>query len=1401
MINTALAGLKGMNLQVFIDDVCIATKTWPEHISMLKDTLQAVIAANLKIKANKCVFGASSVKFLGHEISRYGIRQDPDKLKALTKMPAPQDAKGVKQVLGMFSYYRKFVNNFAMLAEPLTKLTRKGIDFVWEDEQREAYDKIINELAKNATLAHFNHKDPVLVKTDASRKGIAGMLLQRQSDEWRLITCCSRRLSSSESNYGITDLEGLAVVYTVSKLRPYLLGKKFQILVDHCALCVLNKRTPASARLRRWAITLSEFDFEIIYTKGNQHCDIDCLSRAPVDDPIDPYLENAVYMITPFDQLDWRGSYTDKESLDILQKAFDKEDGFHLQNDIIYKDDLLYVSTSKRYELVKGIHTSSMTGHPGINAMLSKLKENYWWPNMREVVAEVIKNCTTCALQKPDRVRPAGQMYTFNICQPGEQVAVDLIEKITESLNGNQYIIVAIDMFTRFVEAKAVPDKGAPTFTQFLIEYCGRFGVPHSFLTDQSTTFCNEFTNQIMKVFGAAHIKSTPYHSQGNAVVERVNQTLEEKIRVVLDDPLQEKNWDAVLPIAVLALNTSYHSSIGRTPYEMTFGGRPPLQDKNIVDKTTPYDLHAKLVKSYLKECYSTAVAIQSTTQEKARQYYESKRRAALFQLNDTVAVKTPSRSSKLSPKYTGPFKVIGVKNDIYTLEDLQSKRKTTRHVSDLKAMKTSNNILLITTILSLKLLIVQCNCELLFDRVRPIIWTRIKSQVNLGAAEYDVHFAYQSPCHLFEKYVRKGLGDSENLTSDDEASLEAFDRNCKALYIIEWEEEIKQLTNVKIPDRSHDHIFKIAKPYKENGLSRERRDSPPKIDLSILRKNETHGGLPGVVGWRIFTAIATGPFSHFAYGPTQIESAATERLIELIMLRNALLKAGNLEIYLAKLVYESENRFKRDDGREEAAKEANILTDYTTWEIIGMLACPICIPWIHNDARVRSLNIKIQKVKEEITQKLDSTDINTFLDRVAKEGKISKRDIPNLERRKRDIFDTIVSQVVQQTIGVFTGNVISNLVSFVIDKLDPNSVGNRLSRLTTAYEELKNNMEISRQVDRGILDNLDKLSNIVQATVERVNQHIRRFPQYTWLASLIVNKMTQSSLDLQRIVDEAGKGRIAIEPFVRLTGIVGLKEFSSDDTALISIKRINEYTLNFHFTAMQESRDTKAYKVQAFRHWDNLDETPKLLKYTGAEYLIYNETSNCIRSLPGLPDRYISQQCLELDGEDPALNQWETVAETENIERYANESQIFKTILHNYIYCFPGSIKIDNKNYKCPIDAFRLGSNHEFMTARERHVPSMFSTNTTLKDLAIDTVHAGHFRDDSDTVQHLAMFDQLRNQRKLAHNLTLTQESSYMVSKTSPWFWSAILVWASSVAGSIAYFLVIYRVSQNYRY
>ena len=178
-----------------------------------------------------------------------------------------------------------------------------------------------------------------MLKTDASKDGVAGMLLQKKDGDWKLVACASRRLSCAEENYSITDLEGLAVVYSVSKFRHYLLGTKFTILVDHCALYALNTKMPNSARLRRWAIALSEFEFRIEYTKGDLHKDIDCLSRAPINDPVDNYLEDRVYAsrAVPVCSSNWIKSYTDDESKQYLECAENTRDSFKLINGLIYR--------------------------------------------------------------------------------------------------------------------------------------------------------------------------------------------------------------------------------------------------------------------------------------------------------------------------------------------------------------------------------------------------------------------------------------------------------------------------------------------------------------------------------------------------------------------------------------------------------------------------------------------------------------------------------------------------------------------------------------------------------------------------------------------------------------------------------------------------------------------------------------------------------------------------------------------------------------------------------------------------------------------------------------------------------------------------------------------------------
>ena len=185
----------------------------------------------------------------------------------------------------------------------------------------------------------------------------------------------------------------------------------------------------------------------------------------------------------------------------------------------------------------------------------------------------------------------------------------------------------------------------------------------------------------------------------------------------------------------------------------------------------------------------------------------------------------------------------------------------------------------------------------------------------------------------------------------------------------------------------------------------------------------------------------------------------------------------------------------------------------------------------------------------------------------------------------------------------MFAGNIVTNLVSIIVERINPYLNYNRIGRLEEAHQSMKQSTEVSRQVNDGLIENVDKLSNMVREIVRTLHNHVRTFPEYTWLSNLLVSKIVQASNDMQHVITMAKKGRIATEAFAKLTNLHELREIDEDNTKLIAITKVNNYTINFRFRAIVEAKD--------IRHWDNLDETPRYMTYAGAQNLICNETSN----------------------------------------------------------------------------------------------------------------------------------------------------------------------------------------------
>jgi hypothetical protein len=178
---------------------------------------------------SKCEFWLSEVKFLGHVISQGGVAVDQSKVEAVQNWTRPKNVSEVRSFLGLAGYYRRFIMKFSQIALPLTRLTRKDVPFVWDEECEKSFKTLKKKLTQAPVLTIPDPEKKYVVFCDASSKGLGGVLMQ----ENKVIAYASRQLKTHEENYPNHDLELAAIVFVLKIWRHHLYGAQFELFSDH----------------------------------------------------------------------------------------------------------------------------------------------------------------------------------------------------------------------------------------------------------------------------------------------------------------------------------------------------------------------------------------------------------------------------------------------------------------------------------------------------------------------------------------------------------------------------------------------------------------------------------------------------------------------------------------------------------------------------------------------------------------------------------------------------------------------------------------------------------------------------------------------------------------------------------------------------------------------------------------------------------------------------------------------------------------------------------------------------------------------------------------------------------------------------------------------------------------
>ena len=585
-MDNLLQGLK--NVVVYIDDILITGQTEEEHLRTLNEVLTRLENAGMRLKREKCIFMVPQVEYLGHTISKEGLRPTDGKVRAITDAPQPTNISQLKAFLGLVNYYGKFMQNLSTVLAPLYALLQKNTPWKWQPEQEKAFNEAKAFLKSPKLLVHYDHHKELILTCDASPVGVGAVLAHKMDDGTeRPIGYASRTLTPAECKYSQIDREALAIIFRVKRFHQFLYGRKFTIYCDHKPLRYLFSEhraisATASARVQRWALTLSGYQYSIVHRPGAEQGNADGLSRLPlpttpkeVPQPADPVLlmerlnaslvtaahvrswtdrDPTLAKVRKFVQQGWPDKEDDKQ----MSPYFQRKDELSVEDGCILWGVRVVVPPQLRAQVLDEIHE----GHPGINRMKSFARSYVWWPCLNADLENKVKNCIICQTSQKMPAKAPVQPWDWPE-KPWTCIHVDHAGPVL-----GKTLLIIVDAYSKWIDVHIVPSTSAAAAIEKLRTTFSTHGLPEVLVSDNGPVFTSTEFEEFTKRNGIKHLTSAAYHPSSNGLAERAVQTVKDGLKK-MTGPLEAR-----IPRFLLKYRVTPQATTGIAPAELLMGRR-----------------------------------------------------------------------------------------------------------------------------------------------------------------------------------------------------------------------------------------------------------------------------------------------------------------------------------------------------------------------------------------------------------------------------------------------------------------------------------------------------------------------------------------------------------------------------------------------------------------------------------------------------------------------------------------------------------------------------------------------------------------------------------------------------------------------------------------------------------